>query len=998
MADAAEKKLTPAMRQYHRFKKQHPGCVLFFRMGDFFEMFFEDAELAHRVLGVTLTQRTEGVPMAGVPYHAVEGYLRRMIQAGHRVAVCDQVEDASEAKGVVERDVTRVVTPGTLTDDALLEEDRENPLCAVVWVGSGVPSSGSRQSAAAGPGPRNPEPASVAVAWAELSTGRFRCALWPEADLADELARIAPGEVLYCETATGDPPDRVTALAERLGVAVTPRPAWHFRQAEAVEALQRQYGVAQLSGFGFEGDEPELAACGAVVAYLRETQKISGGGGGGGASKRRSEDGYEVSAGLTHLEPPKRFERADHLVIDQTSLRALEVTQTIRDGSTERSLLGVLQRGGASGGGSGGASGGGGCVTAMGKRLLRQWLCYPLTDLDAVRGRHRVVEAVVHDARLRDGLRSALAKVQDVERLSGRIAIGRASPRDLVALGKSVGGVSELAGLLADRESTAAHHERAVAVAEPLTALAEQVRIACVDDPPGHLRAGGLIADGYDAQLDESRSLQRDANQWLAAYQKRLTEETDIGSLKVGFNKVFGYYIEVTAANKHKVKDNDDYFRAWTRKQTLKNAERYITPQLKEFEGKVLTAEQRAVAREQALFARLCDAASARLEPIRAFAAIVAELDVLRCFAERAARKGYVKPELTDEPLLQIEGGRHPVLDELLGERCVPNHFALGVGDPGSGVRRDGGAAPGTRHPEPDAASLALITGPNMSGKSTYIRTAALITLLAHTGSFVPADRAVVGRADRIFTRIGASDELHAGQSTFMVEMTEAANLCHHATPHSLVILDEIGRGTSTLDGLALAWAIAEYLAGGAAEAASSGERAVESAETAGPAGQGASRDLSAARAASAAPRTLFATHYHELTQLADRLPGVKNLHVTVREWRDEIVFLHRIVPGATSQSYGIHVAKIAGMPPAVVDRASRLLRELAVSHEGSVRPSPPAARMDPAPQMPLFASADPHPMVEAMREVKLESLSPLEAFDELRRLHAMLKEDDAKS
>jgi len=696
-------------------------------------------------------------------------------------------------------------------------------------------------------------------------------------------------------------------------------------------------------------------------------------------------------------------------VIDQTSLRALEVTQTIRDGSTERSLLGVLQRGGASGGGSGGASGGasggGGCVTAMGKRLLRQWLCYPLTDLDAVRGRHRVVEAVVHDARLRDGLRSALAKVQDVERLSGRIAIGRASPRDLVALGKSVGGVSELAGLLADRESTAAHHELAVAVAEPLTALAEQVRTACVDDPPGHLRAGGLIADGYDAQLDESRSLQRDANQWLAAYQKRLTEETDIGSLKVGFNKVFGYYIEITAANKHKVKDNDDYFRAWTRKQTLKNAERYITPDLKEFEGKVLTAEQRAVAREQALFARLCDAASARLEPIRGFAALVAELDVLRCFAERAARKGYVKPELTDEPVLQIEGGRHPVLDELLGERCVPNDFALGVGGPGPGVRGDGGAEPGTRDPEPDAASLALITGPNMSGKSTYIRTAALITLLAHTGSFVPADRAVVGRADRIFTRIGASDELHAGQSTFMVEMTEAANLCHHATPHSLVILDEIGRGTSTLDGLALAWAIAEYLAGGAAQAAGSEEESVGVEQTPRSTANAASRDLStldlppsatpaASAAAAASPRVLFATHYHELTQLADRLPGVTNLHVTVREWRDEIVFLHRIVPGATSQSYGIHVAKIAGMPPAVVQRASALLRELAVSHEGEPRAaSPPPRASHPPPQMPLFAAAEPHPAVEALRGLELESLTPLQAFDQLRRLRALAED-----
>ncbi len=517
------------------------------------------------------------------------------------------------------------------------------------------------------------------------------------------------------------------------------------------------------------------------------------------------------------------------------------------------------------------------------------------------------------------------------------------------------------------------YHEAMAELLEPMQALAAQIAEACVEEPPAHLREGGLIRAGYDAQLDEDRSLQRDSNEWLARYQKQLIDETGVTNLKVGFNKVFGYYIELSAANRDKAPDS------WSRKQTLKNAERFITPELKEYEQRVLSAESRAVAREQALFRQLCDHAADHTMQLHAFAQLVAELDVLQCFARRAVRNRYVKPTVVDEPVLHVDGGRHPVLDELLGDQFVPNDVVLGGRDQGAEGPRDQGkeeegtpaehSAPGPLGPS--APSLALITGPNMAGKSTYIRQAALITLLAHTGSFVPADRATVGLCDRIFTRIGASDELHAGQSTFMVEMTEAANICHHATAQSLVILDEIGRGTSTLDGLSLAWAIADYLAAPPSSDSSASE----------PRG----------------PRTLFATHYHELTQLAEQYESVTNLNVTVREWQDQVVFLHRIVPGATDRSYGIHVAKIAGLPQPIIDRANALLSQLAVSHaQDSATASPAAgtraqAAAPASPQMSLFTEYVPHPVVEELQALDLNSLTPMQAFDRLRELQQRL-------
>jgi len=979
-------------------------------MGDFYEMFYEDAELAHRVMGVTLTQRTAGIPMAGVPYHAVEGYLRKMIQAGHRVAVCDQVQDAAEAKGVVERDVTRVITPGTLTDESLLDEGRENHLAAVMWLGAGGgrgkhpgqaalrhdPASGGDGSAAGG-GKRDVE--RVAVAWAELSTGAFGVGVFDARHVADELARVGPKELLYAETSDGDEPARVTELCSAIGAVSTPRPGWQFRTAEARETLCKQFGVTTLAGFGFADDDPAIGAAGAVVSHLFETQRPGGGSKMGQGRRVIAEgvgpdqvgdgrepgqhalhhdpasggaDGNKAGPILKHLRPPVRYEPTQHMEIDRVTLRSLEVERTLRSESSDGSLLGVFESRLNKSPGRSGQSAGGGCVTAMGRRMLRRWLCYPLREREPIERRQRQVGAMVEDHRLTDDLREALDTVHDVERIVGRIAVGRATPRDLAALGASVSRAGRLGELLDARPAFAEQHETLETIHEQLHPVAARITAACVDAPPAHLREGGLIRDGFDQELDEARTLQRDSHQWLAAYQKQVTEQTGVPSLKVGFNKVFGYYIEVTAANRPKMDSflDSDAGGGWVRKQTLKNAERFITPELKEFEGKALSAESRAIAREQKLFAQLCTEAAEQIEPLRSFAQVAAELDVLQCFAVRAVRRKYCQPTMVDEPGLRIINGRHPVLDELLADRFVGNDVVLGDG---AGALADGEQPQGdatqpnsnpdpTPNPQSPIPTLKLITGPNMAGKSTFIRQTALIALLAHTGSWVPADTATIGLCDRIFTRVGANDELHAGQSTFMVEMTETANICHHATPRSLVILDEIGRGTSTFDGLSLAWAITEHLA-------------------------------------AVGCRTLFATHYHELTALAETLAGVGNLHVTVREWDEQIVFLHRVQPGATDRSYGIHVAKIAGLPPEVVARARQVLTGLEdqpLQHGKSAAASQnPSTQHDTA-QLGLFTEYMSHPALDELRDTDLNTLSPMQAFDLLRKLQADAKQNES--
>lgn len=900
---------TPAMRQYLAFKKQHPECVLFFRMGDFYEMFFDDALLCHKVLGITLTERTKGVPMAGVPYHAVENYLRRMIEMGYRVAVADQVQDPKEAKGVVDRAVTRVLTAGTLVDETLLDDARSNHVAAVCFTDAGDDS-----------------PAVLALA--ELSTGSFEIIDIAAGALADEVNRLGVDELLYSETATGEAPPRVAVVRAISHCALTGRPSWHFRHSDALEALRTHYGVATLAGFGLSDDDAGLAPAGALLRYLSETQ-----GGEESAAKRHKSHKEDLSepsvpfcgqssGRLAHIRPPMRRALTQYLTIDATSLHSLEVERTMRSGETDGSLLGVFARH---------------VRSPMGKRLLREWLCFPLRDVESISARQQAVQGFVEDREIARRLGERLGAMNDVARIAGRLNMGRATPRDLVALGRSIADIDDLHLLISTSRSLESFGLALDALRETLGSLGQSIVQRCVENPPNHMREGNLIRDRVDTQLDECRGLTKNANDWLAHYQKKLIEQTGINSLKVGYNRVFGYYIEVTSVHSSRVPE------MFSRKQTLKNAERYITPELKDYESRILTARDRAIDREQMLFAQMCREAAGHSASLASFAQTIAQLDVLRGFAEQAVRGRYTRPTIVAQPCIDVVAGRHPVLDEILKDRFVPNDCRLGMTAAG-----DGGDGPSR------AATLALITGPNMAGKSTYIRQVAIITLLAHTGSFVPAESATIGLTDRLFTRIGASDELHAGRSTFMVEMTETANILHHATDRSLVILDEIGRGTSTLDGLSLAWAIAEQLARTRA-------------------------------------RTLFATHYHELTAIADQDESVCNLHVAVREWADEIIFLYRIVPGRTDRSYGIHVAKIAGLPSSVVQRALGLLDTLEVHTEGgNGKLRPPAAPSKPTrgdAQLHLFTEYVSSPVLEELRKLNLDGLTPMQAFDALRRL-----------
>lgn len=888
----ADPRDTPAMRQFYRFKQRHPDCVLLFRIGDFYETFDDDAVTLHRMLGLTLTRRAEGVPMAGVPHHQLEVYLRRLVGQGVRVAVCDQLEDAKQAKGIVARGVTRVVTPGTVVDESLLEDSSPVRIGAVVL------------------GPGGEAGARAAAACAELSTGEFTIFECEGRAVGDELLRRGVRELLVSEA------QRETAESVAGGISLTPRAGWEFRLEEAREALREQYGVATLAGFGLREDEPAVMAAGALVRYLRATQASD-------EVEGKARPSRPASA-LAHLKPPRRASPDEHCVLDAVSLRALEIERTMRGGARgmggaggEGTLLGVFL-----------ADGAGGFRTPMGRRLLREWVCAPSRRVEVVRARHDAVAALAGDRRLRDEIVEALEGVQDVARIAGRVALQRATPRDVSGLGRSLSRGEVLGARLEGTPALAGLRDRLASCGAEAAALAARIGRACVEDPPGHLREGGVFREGVDAELDEARLLRSDAGTWLASYQKRLSEEEGLSGAKVGYNRVFGYYIELSAARAAALSDRAA---GLTRVQTLRNAERYTTPDLREFERKVTTAQARALERERELFEALLREIGDHLAGLDAFAGVVAEVDALAGLAAHAVKFGWVRPEVVDEPVLEITQGRHPVLERSLGERVVPNDASVGG--------RGGGG------------SLVLLTGPNMAGKSTYIRQTALLAVLALAGSFVPAEAARVGVVDRVFTRIGADDALHAGQSTFMVEMTETANILHHATERSLVVLDEVGRGTSTLDGLSLAWAIAEHLAreGG--------------------------------------PRTLFATHYHELTGLADRLAGrVTNLHVGVREWGDQIVFLHRILPGRSDRSYGIHVARLAGVPREVTARASAILESLAVQ-QVDTRPSPRV----PEAQLGLFTEFVAHPAVEELRRLELEAMTPMGAFDELRRLRGLV-------
>jgi len=865
LPDPSDPALTPAMRQYVQFKAQHPDYVLFFRMGDFYEMFWDDARLAHRVLGVTLTTRSKDspnpVPMAGIPFHAVEGYVRKMISAGHRVAICEQTEPAGE-KGIIRREVTRLMTPGTLTDDPLLESGRENYLAAIAF---GVPKGQAFKTA---------------LAWVDLSTGQVAAMSDDESRVLDELGRLGPSEVLIPELTSGQPHAIGARLSARGIKAVVARPGWQFTPHHARELIQRHWQAKTSQGFGFADDDPANLALGAVLTYLEETQKSS----------------------LAHLRTPRRHTVDDFLAIDPATYRALEIDRTTRQGGVDGSLLNAIDR----------------TRTAMGARLLRQWVRFPLCDVEHITARQNAIAALIASPIDLRSIANELDGICDIERIIARVAVGRAAPRDLASLSRCL---QQLPQLL-DRLSKLSNANEIAPDLQAARGLAQEqaklLQSAILPDPAPHLREGGVIAPGYDAELDRLRNIGDGGQRWLAEFQAKCIAESNIPSLKVGYNRVFGYYIEVTEAHRDKAPA------AWSRKQTLKGAERYITPELKEFENEALGARDKAIALEQRLFEQLRQQLLPAIPQYQELAASLARLDTLCGLAQLALDRRYCRPNLVGENVLHLIDARHPVLEQQLDSRFVSNDLKISGGE-----------------------SLILITGPNMAGKSTFIRQAALIVMLAQIGSYVPAKSATIGLADRVFARIGASDELHSGQSTFMVEMTETANILNNATERSVVVLDEIGRGTSTLDGLSLAWAIAEHVAG------------------------------------TIKCRTLFATHYHELTNLAERSAAVRNLNVAVREWDDQVVFLHRIVEGGADRSYGIHVARLAGVPQPVLSRAKDLLSQLAVHHAEHAKAAKKVKPQD-SWQMYLFDTGS--ELQNALKSVDIDHLSPAAAFDLLRQ------------
>ena len=894
--------LSPMMQQYHDAKQVAGDAILLFRMGDFYELFHEDAKTCARELGLSLTSRDKGenpIPMAGFPHHQLDQYLAKLIARGFRAAVCEQMEDPKQAKGIVKREVARIVSRGTVTDDSLLEPSTSNFLLALA---------------------ASPTKDACGLAWVDVSTGRFEATVTTAERLGDELARVAPVEILVREDAGELPAEWCE------GRMVTRRPTWAFSREAGDDALTRHFGAHSLDGFGFTDDDgPAIQAAGAVLDYLNETQKTS----------------------LGHIDRLIPYRRETRLEIDQATRRSLEISQTIRDGRREGSLLGVMDR----------------TVTSMGARLLGEWLAAPLTDVAAIDSRLDAVGELHADPSFTGDLREALRSIYDIERLLARVTTGRATPRDLSFVARTLRCLPAVKAKLTGRRSARlAQLEGRIDLCGDVR---EKLETALADDCPLNARDGGFVRPGFHAELDEQRELSKGGKQWIAAYQAEAIERTGIASMKVGFNNVFGYYLEITHAHRDKIPAD------FIRKQTLKNAERYVTPELKVHEEKVLAAEERSKDIEYDLFVELRETVAAAARRILATADALAEIDVLSGLAELARSRNYCRPTIVAEPRLELIAGRHPVLDatEAAGTfvpndtRCAGRGEGSGFGVQDEEVKADADAftEPRTLNPEP---SVLLITGPNMAGKSTYIRQTALLQLMAQVGSFVPAKSATVGIADRIFARVGASDDLARGRSTFMVEMTETARILNTATARSLVILDEIGRGTSTYDGLSLAWAVVEHL-----------------------------HDQIGCR-------TLFATHYHELTQLAKELPQLANFNVAVREWQDQVVFLHQIIPGAAEKSFGIHVAQLAGVPREVNQRAEQILASLEkgsvaasqnraedvelsrvdgsydVANNGKRARRRPGAQL----QMTLFEAAE-HPLLEVIRGVDLDTTSPRDAM-----------------
>ncbi len=838
---------TPMMRQYLAIKAEYPDMLVFYRMGDFYELFYDDAKRAAALLDITLTARGKSagnpIPMAGVPYHAVEGYLAKLVRKGESVAICEQIGDPATSKGPVERKVTRIVTPGTLTDEALLAADRDNVVAAVFEAGK-----------------------TYGVAWLDLSAGRFRLTEAPNLEAVQgEIERLRPAELIVDED---NPLDGIFDE----NVRVTRRPPWHFEHDSATRLLCSQFGTRDLSGFGCESFERGVAAAGALLQYVTDTQK----------------------AALPHLNSISVQLREDAVIMDGPTRRNLELEESL-SGHHQHTLAGVMDR----------------CSTAMGSRLLRRWIQRPLRDTAVLKARYQALEALFGAV---GDLHEKLSGIGDVERILARVALRSARPRDLRGLCDALGRLPDLRKQLASVESPLLEE-----LAEQIGEHREQFHLldkAIIESPPMLIRDGGVIAEGYDDELDDLRAIAENADQYLVDLETRERERLGVSTLKLGYNRVHGYYIEISKAQADKAPVE------YVRRQTLKSAERYITPELKEFEDKVLGARERALAREKFLYEDLLDKLHEVLGALQLCAAGLAELDVLACFTERAQSLGLTKPEISMAPCIEIEGGRHLVVEQVIDTPFIANDLSMD-----------------------EQQRLLVITGPNMGGKSTYMRQTALIVILAHVGSFVPADKLKIGPIDRIFTRIGASDDLAGGRSTFMVEMTETATILNNATEHSLVLMDEIGRGTSTFDGLSLAWAAAHHM----------GEKVKAF--------------------------TLFATHYFELTALAQELPACGNVHLDATEHDGQLVFLHSVRPGPANQSYGLQVASLAGVPKRVIRRARAYLEHLEDQRaraEGALQQgfdfTAPEAVQDDALQ-------------EAVADLDPDSMTPRDALDALYEL-----------
>jgi DNA mismatch repair protein MutS len=858
--------MTPMLKQYLGIKNEYPDAILFFRMGDFYEMFFEDAEIASRILGITLTSRGtyhgEKVPMCGVPHHASQSYVTRLVENGRKVAICEQIEDPKESKGIVKREVVRVATPGSLVDDSELESKSNLHMASL-----------------------HGKEGAFGLAHLDLSTGEFRVTETRDwAKVLDELGRIAPAELLIAENSECDGTGKLSSY--RLEVLSKDS----FDERTAADLLKAQLGVRSLEGFGCAGMDLGIIAAGAVAHYLGVTQKGS----------------------PDHVKNLVTYHLTDFMFLDEATVLNLELFRTLRRQSTRGSLFQIIDR----------------TVTPMGGRLLKRWMAYPLLDLREIRRRLGAVAFFRDNPILREEVRNSLKGIYDLERLNGRVSLGRANARDLVALSASIRRIPEVRERLAG--STSELLGELTANLDPLEDIARLIEQAICDEPPVSLREGGIIEEGYDEELDRLISALRDGKEWIAALAISEQQRTGIPNLKIGYNRVFGYYLEVSKSNMHLVPA--DYIR----KQTLVNGERYITEELKGYEELVVGAQEKRVALEFEIFEHIRKTIALENRRILKTGSLLAAIDVLGALAETAERNGYIHPSVDDNGVIDIVDGRHPVIEQSVkDEAFVPNDIFL----------------------DDKEQQVLILTGPNMAGKSTILRQTGLTVLMAQMGSFVPASKARIGLVDRIFTRIGASDDLAAGQSTFMVEMNETANILRHATCRSLVILDEIGRGTSTYDGLSIAWAVAEALH-------DREDRGV---------------------------KTLFATHYHELTELVTTKRRVKNFNIAVRKWNDQIIFLRKLVPGGTSRSYGIEVARIAGLPEEVIDRAGEILENLEredVDEAGRPRlaHSLNNDRSGDIVQLSLFGMQDQR-LNHWIRNLDLSSITPLEALLELNKM-----------